>query len=174
MTISAKWRLVVPVLVLGAFLLSRPAPAAPAHLVVDTYPCFLGFPCPGVLPPRIPPIVRPGESSGFYVGAFDASGFLDTGFRGTVRFTSSDPLAVLPADFTFTGGNGSFAATFGTIGQQTITATDLSGTHLPGSFQWRVTNQLGSIPTTSKPVELLLAILLAAAAWTLLSRRGQS
>jgi len=159
-------------LVLSTIGFAVPA-APPAHLAIDSYACFLGFPCPDPLPPRLPPVVRPDESFTFYAAAFDASGGVDYGFRGTVRFTSSDPLAVLPADFAFTGYSRVFHATFGTIGQQTITATDLSGTHLSGSFQWRVTDQIGAIPTTSKPVELLLAVLLTASAWTLL-RWGQS
>ena len=48
-------------------------------------------------------------------------------YQGTVHFTSSDPAAVLPADYTFTfadEGQHHFLATLNTGGQQTITATD--------------------------------------------------
>jgi hypothetical protein len=48
-------------------------------------------------------------------------------YGGTVHFTSSDPLATLPADYSFTandGGQKQFAVTFNTPGNQTITATD--------------------------------------------------
>lgn len=49
------------------------------------------------------------------------------GYTGTVSFTSTDTRAVLPASYTFVGGdNGvhTFSATFRTAGNQTITATD--------------------------------------------------
>src|SRR5262249_4587628 len=49
---------------------------------------------------------------------------VDTGYGGTVHFTSSDGQAVLPSDSTFTNGTGSFSATLKTAGNQTITATD--------------------------------------------------
>ncbi|MGE5324624.1 MAG: hypothetical protein ACM3SW_17290, partial [Actinomycetota bacterium] len=50
-----------------------------------------------------------------------------TGYTGTIHFTSSDSLAVLPADFTFTGadaGTHTFSATLNTSGAQSITAQD--------------------------------------------------
>lgn len=51
----------------------------------------------------------------------------DTSFIGTVHFTSSDPKAVLPADYTFVTtdkGTQSFGATLMASGSQTITVTD--------------------------------------------------
>jgi uncharacterized repeat protein (TIGR01451 family) len=53
-------------------------------------------------------------------------------YSGTVHFTSSDPLAVLPPDASMAGsdvGTRVFSVTFKTLGDQTITATD---THSPG------------------------------------------
>ena len=49
-----------------------------------------------------------------------------TGYTGTVALTSSDPHAVLPSSFTFTGTTGThtFAVTLDTAGTQSITATD--------------------------------------------------
>ena len=56
-----------------------------------------------------------------------------TGFTGTVHFASSDPLAALPADYTFTPadqGAKAFTITFSTGGTQTISAT-LLGSNPP-------------------------------------------
>jgi hypothetical protein len=51
----------------------------------------------------------------------------NAGYTGTVHFTSSDPQAVLPADYTFTSadqGVHTFTATLKTAGTQSLTATD--------------------------------------------------
>ncbi len=63
-------------------------------------------------------------------------GATNTTYTGTVHFTSSDPAASLPADYTFTSGNAgvtSFNATFNTSGTQTITVTDISNGTLTGT-----------------------------------------
>ena len=52
-----------------------------------------------------------------------------TGYRGTVHFSSTDPQAVLPADYAYQAAdNGvhSFTVTLKTAGSQTITASDVS------------------------------------------------
>jgi hypothetical protein len=57
----------------------------------------------------------------------DNFGDISTGYRGTVRFSSTDPQAVLPAPYTFTaadGGTHNFIATLKTVGIQSITITD--------------------------------------------------
>ena len=51
-----------------------------------------------------------GVTGTFSVAAIDANGYVATGYTGTVHFTSSDPLAVLPADVSLTNGAGSFSA----------------------------------------------------------------
>src|SRR5207237_2477636 len=58
-------------------------------------------------------------------------GAVADGYVGTVHFTSSDPQAILPADYTFTGAgagkdNGvhTFTATLKTAPVQSITVTD--------------------------------------------------
>src|SRR5581483_6675148 len=84
----------------------NPAPAT--HLAVT------GFPSPATA----------GVSGTFSVAAIDAYGYVATGYTGTVHFTSSDPLAVLAANVTLTGGSGSFSATLKTAGAQSLTATD--------------------------------------------------
>jgi hypothetical protein len=68
-----------------------------------------------------------GSASGLAVTAVDARGDGVAAYAGTVHFTSSDPQAVLPADYAFTtadAGSHAFAVTLETAGPQTLTATD--------------------------------------------------
>lgn len=68
------------------------------------------------------------------VTALDSSGNIDTSYQGRVTFSTTDPDAavVLPADYTFTTGDGgdngvhSFpgGVTLVTVGDQTLTVTD--------------------------------------------------
>jgi hypothetical protein len=61
------------------------------------------------------------------VSALDQYGNVATGYVGTVHFASSDPLAGLPADYTFTAadaGRHTFTATLNTAGTQTLSVTD--------------------------------------------------
>ncbi len=74
--------------------------------------------------------VAAGTPGSFTVSAKDAFGNVATGYTGTVRFSSTDPLAVLPADYAFTAADAgvrAFAATLFTSGSQAITATDAAG-----------------------------------------------
>ena len=76
----------------------------------------------GLISPR-----AAGAAGTLTVTARDASASVATGYRGTVHFTSSDALAVLPADYQFSAadnGSHTFAATLTTAGSQSITATD--------------------------------------------------
>jgi uncharacterized repeat protein (TIGR03803 family) len=81
--------------------------------------CFqvTGFPSP----------TTAGVAQSFTVTTQNADGSLATGFTGTIHFTSSDPHAVLPADYTFTPydrGVHTFSVTLETAGSRSITATD--------------------------------------------------
>jgi hypothetical protein len=69
----------------------------------------------------------------FVVTFYDAYGNIATGYTGTIHFTSSDPLALLPADYTFTTkdrGRHTFSARLKTTGTQSITATDTTNANL--------------------------------------------
>jgi hypothetical protein len=98
------------------------SPAAAAVLVLS------GFPTP----------VMAHAAASFTVTLLDAYGNVATGYTGTVHFISSDPAAVLPADYTFTAadqGIHTFTATLNNPGIQLLTATDtddgvLTGTEL--------------------------------------------
>jgi hypothetical protein len=73
--------------------------------------------------------VTAGTPSTFTVTATSTSGATLPNYTGSVHFTSSDPNAVLPADYTFVpGDNGThtFSVTLTTAGSQSITASDPS------------------------------------------------
>ncbi len=72
----------------------------------------------------VPGSATAGAAFSITVTALDASFATATGYTGTVKFTSSDTLAVLPANATLTDGIGVFSVTLCTAGSQTITATD--------------------------------------------------
>ena len=70
------------------------------------------------------------------VTAFDRFGNVATGYTGTVRFSSSDPLAVLPGSYTFTStdaGIHKFSATLNAMGIQSIVATDSTTATITGA-----------------------------------------
>ncbi len=77
----------------------------------------------------VPSSLVAGQLTGVTVSAFDVFGNLASGFAGTIHFSSSDPRASLPADFTFTANNRGFAGfgvTFDTAGTQSLGVTDTS------------------------------------------------
>jgi Galactose oxidase, central domain len=65
-----------------------------------------------------------GTAFNFTVTALDAANNVASGYSGTVHFTSTDAVAVLPANSTLTNGVANLAATLKTAASQTITATD--------------------------------------------------
>ncbi len=80
-----------------------------------------------VLVTGFPSITTAGVTGGFTVKVLDPFRNVATGYTGTVHFSSTDVLAGLPADYTFTatdGGIKSFIATLKTSGNQSITASD--------------------------------------------------
>src|SRR5262249_43323235 len=82
----------------------------------------------------------------------------NTGYLGTVHFTSTDPLAVLPADYTFNAadhGVHTFTAKLKTAGYQSITATDTQAPGMDGESSILVkpaaasTMTVGGFPSTT-------------------------
>jgi hypothetical protein len=74
-----------------------------------------------------PAATTAGQAVSVVVTLLDAYGNVATGYTGTVRFTSSDAKAVLPANYTFTGadaGTHTFSVTLKTAGTRSITAAD--------------------------------------------------
>jgi ELWxxDGT repeat protein len=85
-----------------------------------------GFPSP----------ITAGVAGTFIVTATDAYGNRTSGYRGTVRFTSSDAQAALPGNFTFTAaddGAPTFSATLKTAGTQSLSATDTVNASIAGA-----------------------------------------
>jgi hypothetical protein len=77
-----------------------------------------------------------GVSHSFTVTALNADSSVNTGYTGTVHFTSGDLQAVLPADYTFTAadlGTHTFTATLKTAGGQVLAATDTGTYGVSGS-----------------------------------------
>ena len=72
------------------------------------------------------------------VTADDAFGNVATGYRGTVHFTSSDPGASVPGDYTFTAADAGTHTFAGGVmflheGTQSVTATDTASGSIKGS-----------------------------------------
>jgi hypothetical protein len=83
-----------------------------------------------------PSSVTAGAAGTVTVTAQDAAGHTVSSYRGTVHFTSSDPGASLPADYTFTAADAgvhSFSVTLITAATQSITATDTAASTVTGS-----------------------------------------
>jgi hypothetical protein len=83
-----------------------------------------------------PSAIKAGNAGTFTVTALNADGTTDTGYTGTVQFSSSDALAGLPANYTFTTadqGVHPFSATLKTAGTQSITAIDTTSGGATGS-----------------------------------------
>jgi hypothetical protein len=94
-----------------------------------------------------------GAAHSVTVTAKDAAGTVATGYRGTVHFTSSDPLAVLPADYTFTAADAgvrAFSYTLNpglvlkTAGSQWVRATDKLVSSIAGVQSGIVVTPLGA------------------------------
>jgi uncharacterized delta-60 repeat protein len=114
---------------LARFVGDMPTPAGASTLGVAYFPSAL----------------TAGLTRTFTVWADNAVVALASGYTGTVHFTSSDPLAVLPADYTFTAGDQgvhTFSATFKTAGTQSLTATDTGTGSLAASQTGIVVNAM--------------------------------
>jgi len=90
---------------------------AATHFVVS------GFPSPTIA----------GVAHSVSVTAYDLYGNVASGYAGSVRVSSSDGAAVLPANGGLAGGVGAFSVTLETAGSQSITATDTVTGSIAGS-----------------------------------------
>lgn len=82
------------------------------------------------------PATTAGVAHTFTVTARDAFGNVCSGYTGTVKFSSSDVLAGLPADYTFTAADAgvhTFTTTLKKAGTQSITVTDSASSTVVGS-----------------------------------------
>jgi putative cell wall-binding protein len=74
-----------------------------------------------------------GKSFVVTVKALDGGGNVVTGYAGTVKLTSSDSTAVLPASSSLSSGQHAFTVTLKTAGSQTVSATDTANAGLSGT-----------------------------------------
>ena len=98
------------------------------------------------------------------VTATDAYGNTITGYGGTVHFTSSDPAAVLPANYTFDAcgpdpcgdaGTHTFSVTLKTAGTQWVRATDTVASSITGAQSGIVVNPSGATYHALTPARIL-------------------
>jgi hypothetical protein len=90
-----------------------------------------------------PSATTAGEAHTLTVTALDTLGNVMTGYTGTVHFTSTDPQAVLPADYTFTAGDHgthTFTVTLKTAGTYSITVSDTTTPGFTGVQEHIVVN----------------------------------
>jgi hypothetical protein len=91
---------------------------------------------PASLTITAPSTATAGQSFMITVTAVDAFGNTDTGYRGTVKFSSTDKSATLPGSYTFTAGDAgvhTFMVTLATTGSQKVTAKDKKEKLLTGT-----------------------------------------
>ena len=89
----------------------------------------------------LPASVTAGTAKNITVSAVNGSTVATT-FTDTVTFSSTDPKAVLPANYTYTStdaGTHVFSVTFETAGTQSVTVTDTQNANLIGSESTTVT-----------------------------------
>ncbi len=84
----------------------------------------------------LPTTTTAGVAQAFTVTLRDAFGNVASGYTGTVTFRSSDPIAALPANYSFTAADAgihTFTATLKRAGTQFVTAADVAVPTLAGS-----------------------------------------
>jgi hypothetical protein len=85
------------------------------------------------------------------VRALDATGAVAGTFGGTVRFTSTDPHAQLPADVKLVNGQATAMATFDTTGRQTISAADTGAAGIAGTSPELLVGVADPVPVPQPP-----------------------
>lgn len=65
--------------------------------------------------------------------ALDAFGNTASGYAGTLKFTSTDPAAILPSGVSLSSGQGSAQVTFETVGKQRVTVSDSVNASITGT-----------------------------------------
>jgi hypothetical protein len=101
------------------------------------------------------PSTAAGSAFSVTVTALDASNNAVSGYAGKVHFTSSDPAASLPADYTFTADSGTHTFTgvvLLTAGSQTVTVADAANPSANGSASITITpSAAGSFRVSGYP-----------------------
>jgi hypothetical protein len=160
-------------LVITALLWPASASAQP-RLIISTNPCAFEV-CPCCI--RGITSVASGTPFGFGVFPVDATNALAETYTGTVLFSSTDPLASLPASYSFLPsdqGRRHFSVVLRTPGVQQITVTDSTNALAPGVLEMTVTGHLAPlpIPTFSSHLKIILGAGLAFSGIWLLRMSG--
>ena len=116
---------------------------------------FLSASSPSITASGYPTTITAGSAGSFTIAAYDPLGNPNPGYTGTIHFTSSDPNAKLPADYTFTAadqGSHTFSATFETGGPQSITAKDTANGLIAGTDGGIVVNVSVSFGATAETI----------------------
>ena len=92
-----------------------------------------------------------GNGVSFTVTAKDPFNNTASGYTGTVHFTSSDASAILPGNATLTSGVGVFSATLKSVGNQTLTASDVAAPTITGTSNTIATRGLTVTSLTPTP-----------------------
>ncbi len=104
-----------------------------------------------------PSSVTAGGAASFTVTARDANGLIATGYTGKVKFSSSDPQAVLPASYTFTAADAgvhTFSVTLKSAGTKSITVTDAASSGVTGSASVTVNPATASTLRVAAPASV--------------------
>ena len=87
------------------------------------------------------------------ITALDLTNAVAPDYRGTIHFTSNDPSAILPADYTFTAadaGTHTFHGTFVSVQPLTVTVTDTAKATITGTVaNIRVNPPVGQLVVTA-------------------------
>jgi hypothetical protein len=86
-----------------------------------------------------------------FVAALDASNNTSTGYTGSVKVTSSDSNAILPANGTLSFGSGNFTIIMETAGPQFVTASDTVTSSITGTSSSIVVAPTTALAITSGP-----------------------
>ena len=78
-----------------------------------------------------------------------------TNYAGTVKITSSDSVAILPANSGLAGGTGTFSVTFGTAGSQSVIATDTVSAGVTSTLSGIVVSRVSSTYHPIPPIRLV-------------------
>jgi hypothetical protein len=86
----------------------------------------------------VPSLVISGEAFDLTATVYNQWNAVMTGYTGTVNFTCTDSLAVMPANTTLTAGVYTFSLTMLTEGSQTVTAVDVDDASVTGDVTFTV------------------------------------
>lgn len=126
---------------------------------------FTGVPATSLVITGVASPITAGTAGNIQVKAVNAAGVTATGYTGKIHFTSTDPNAVLPADYTFTAGDAGTkvftgGVTLKTKGTQSVAATDTATATITGTQSGIVVNAApaAKISLTASPTTITSSV----------------